>query len=266
MNAPQSIASVLAEMQVTKSARQIIPNWRETLPPGSRWRPGDLGDPACPDCKGVGYLRLELPIGHPLFGKIFECECAHGKGEAIRAEKMAKASQLSAGDLDLRFSKITRGPITPAIEAGRKLIADGGGWLYLWGNVGTGKTLFGRTFVAECLRSRKPAVYGLWPDVLQYLRSGYDSGDYESRVEEWRSMGIVVWDEFGRFKETEWTREVLPRLINRRYESGVRIQSITVIISNDPPESLPEWLADRIGDGRFTTLHIGGASMRPLME
>lgn len=262
----QTIAEAIAEMQVTKQARQLIPNWRATLPPGSRWQPNDIGDPACPECKGVGYLRIDLPVGHPMFGKLFECDCAHGKGEAIRAAKMAKASGLSQGDLDLRFSKIAAGPIAPALAAARELIQSGGGWLYVWGNVGTGKTLLARTFVAECLRANKPAVYGLWPDVLQYLRAGYDAGDYDARVEEWRSFGIVVLDEFGRFKETEWTREVLPRLFNRRYESGVRGQAITVIISNDPPESLPEWLTDRVNDGRFAVIHVGGPSMRPLME
>jgi len=33
------------------------------------------GDPNCPICGGIGYLRRDLPIGHPDFGKIVPCSC-----------------------------------------------------------------------------------------------------------------------------------------------------------------------------------------------
>ncbi|MGB9521744.1 MAG: hypothetical protein ACPL6F_03205, partial [Anaerolineales bacterium] len=33
------------------------------------------GDPNCPICHGSGYVRLEVPLGHPQFGKIQICEC-----------------------------------------------------------------------------------------------------------------------------------------------------------------------------------------------
>ena len=28
--------------------------------------------------RGMGYLRLDLPVGHRYFGKIFLCECTRG--------------------------------------------------------------------------------------------------------------------------------------------------------------------------------------------
>jgi len=49
--------------------------WREGLPKGSRWFPGCPGDPACKECEGTGYLRLDLPVGHPGFGKLLLCSC-----------------------------------------------------------------------------------------------------------------------------------------------------------------------------------------------
>ena len=33
------------------------------------------GDPNCPICKGIGYLRRDLPVGHPEFGKVEVCTC-----------------------------------------------------------------------------------------------------------------------------------------------------------------------------------------------
>src|SRR5690348_11318051 len=29
----------------------------------------------CPLCRGVGYLRFDVPVGHPNFGRVLPCEC-----------------------------------------------------------------------------------------------------------------------------------------------------------------------------------------------
>ena len=34
-----------------------------------------LGDPNCPLCGGLGYLRQDLPVGHAEFGKVVVCDC-----------------------------------------------------------------------------------------------------------------------------------------------------------------------------------------------
>src|SRR4030042_4440803 len=37
------------------------------------------GDINCPHCHGLGYLRRDLPLGHPVFGKLYICSCRHGQ-------------------------------------------------------------------------------------------------------------------------------------------------------------------------------------------
>lgn len=75
----KKISEVVDELTATKSAKiRFVENWREMIPPGSRWRPGDKGDPTCQSCKGIGYVRMDFPVGHPDFGKLFECECVNG--------------------------------------------------------------------------------------------------------------------------------------------------------------------------------------------
>src|SRR6476661_624302 len=34
-----------------------------------------VGDPDCPFCHGLGYLREEVPPGHPNFGRLQPCVC-----------------------------------------------------------------------------------------------------------------------------------------------------------------------------------------------
>jgi hypothetical protein len=49
------------------------------VPSGSRWFPGCPGDPTCEECEGTGYIRLEVPPGHPACGRIFLCSCVAGR-------------------------------------------------------------------------------------------------------------------------------------------------------------------------------------------
>ena len=34
-----------------------------------------LGDPNCLQCKGAGYVRFDVPVGHEKFGKLESCVC-----------------------------------------------------------------------------------------------------------------------------------------------------------------------------------------------
>ena len=38
----------------------------------------------CAHCKDAGYLRANVPFGHPKFGKAIECECLLAKRKADR--------------------------------------------------------------------------------------------------------------------------------------------------------------------------------------
>ena len=44
-----------------------------------------LGDPNCPHCGGIGYLRKDVPVGHPDFGEVFVCVCRRRQvADAVR--------------------------------------------------------------------------------------------------------------------------------------------------------------------------------------
>src|SRR5688572_2326288 len=34
-----------------------------------------LGKPGCPHCGGIGFLRLDVPVGHEKFGRLEPCVC-----------------------------------------------------------------------------------------------------------------------------------------------------------------------------------------------
>ena len=85
----KTIREVMDEMRVaSRHGTQLVRDWREMIPWDSRWSPGDPGNPNCKQCAGTGYLRIaDLPIGHPLFGKLVLCECA---GIQVRTKQLTK--------------------------------------------------------------------------------------------------------------------------------------------------------------------------------
>ena len=50
----------------------------------------------CPICGGIGFLRLDAPVGHPDFGKIVPCDCnlAHVHDKSM--DNLRKISNLQA--------------------------------------------------------------------------------------------------------------------------------------------------------------------------
>lgn len=80
MSDTKTLSEVLAEMKQARNSPKMVRDWRALLPAGSKWHPGDPGNPACKECDGTGYLRLDgLSVGHPYFGKIILCDCTRGR-------------------------------------------------------------------------------------------------------------------------------------------------------------------------------------------
>ena len=95
--------------------------------------------------------------------------------------------------------------------------------LLFWGNVGTGKS-----YVAACIAN---ALIDQEVSVLMRNMSDLVNTDFEDRDELCREIArysLVVFDDFGVERETEYALEMLIRIINSRYESGMP----TIITTN----------------------------------
>jgi len=54
------------------------------------------GKPPCELCGGLGFVTLEVPVGHPQFGRAVPCECKQEELEARRIASLRSVGQLEA--------------------------------------------------------------------------------------------------------------------------------------------------------------------------
>lgn len=273
---PVLIADSLGAELARLRAAGILPEKNQPAPATQPLRITDgLGDPDCPKCHGLGYLRIDIPANFRdervarEFGKLQPCDCAAVRIQSAKTAQLRRETGMAEADLALTWAQIYQMPgITDAITAVRHALQRGWGWVYLWGPPGPGKTVLAKTAVAEAVRASAGAVFVTWPDLLNHMRLGFKQDDYDQRVEAWRSVPVLAIDEFGRAKESEWTAEAQVTIFNHRYESGLHKETVTIFTSNFAPDSerVDDWFYDRLRDGRFEIVNVTGKSMRPDMK
>jgi len=124
--------------------------------------------------------------------------------------------------------------------------AQGGpyGWVVLSGAPGCGKSHLLVAAAVELLaRGRRP-LYAIAPELLRYVRSGIASGQMDTRIDQARDADVLLLDDLGAEKNTEWSDELFYRVLNERY----RLKRPTVIASNLLPTEMPMRLASRMRD------------------
>lgn len=118
--------------------------------------------------------------------------------------------------------------------------------LYLHGPVGTGKT-HGLYALAKLCRANGLTVKIInLTDTLEYLKSLFDQASYRSEEvfkELFVKPQILIIDELGAEKTSEWSLSIIYRIVNKRYELG---RYGTYFASNLTPEELGKTYSDRV--------------------
>ena len=187
------------------------------------------GDPDCPHCHGLGYVREDLPIDHPDFGKLIVCNC---RREEINSQHRLKLYALSQLDelYNLTFDNFEpRGRIglgefqANSIEVAynqAKLFSQNlTGWILLHGKYGCGKTHLAAAIANYAVEQGVQPLFITVPDLLDSLRFAYqDPNDtFEERFEKIRNSPLLILDDFGTQNATSWAQEKLFQILNYRY-------------------------------------------------
>lgn len=123
---------------------------------------------------------------------------------------------------------------------------------YLWGLVGSGKTIHSIFMMLSYLRNEyvlkyhKKVLFITVPELLFEFKSSYsnhnkkDQPTEEEILEKYSKVDLLVLDDFGIERINDWSFQLLYILINRRYENLKKI----IFTSNFNLEQLSEKLGD----------------------
>jgi DNA replication protein DnaC len=132
-------------------------------------------------------------------------------------------------------SDAARDPISPSVGTGRSLL--------LLGGVGVGKTYQAYGAIRALVLSGAACSWMVTTaaDVYARLRPRHKV-DSEEEFNAIATVRVLVIDDLGAAKNSEWVEEVNYRLINQRYERMLP----TLITSNVPQRELRETIGDRV--------------------
>lgn len=198
-------------------------------------------------------MSLDVPIEDPRFGRAVPCpnpQCAEGQArKQRRADQVFKRSNM--GERYLRYALRDFEAFQPAaFQAARRLLLDGGietpvgrkVGVWFFGRTGTGKSTLATAITQEYLRAGYDVLFAFVPDLLDDIRASYrrderrEDEDAIERdpLEAARRVTLLVLDDLGAERGTDWAVETLSKLVNFREANALT----TIVTSNQAPEDM----------------------------
>lgn len=214
----------------------------------------------CPYCKGLGYVRADVPVGHPDFGKLLPCTCRLAEMAQQRVERLRALGNLDALAHMTFDTFVPEGHGLPpqkqenlrhAYETAQTFAENPSGWLLIKGGYGCGKTHLAAAIANRCVERGQPVLFVTVPDLLDHLRATYGPAStvtYDERFEQVRTAPVLILDDLGTEAPTFWAQEKLFQILNYRYNARLP----TVITTNHELEEIPLRIRSRLVDPDLT--------------
>lgn len=209
----------------------------------------------CHICGDAGFVRRNVPLGHPDFGKPFPCVCNQPEPEHI-IQLLITLSRLPTPSRQThRFETWQSSPSTdPVLQAAHRYTEGqvAHPFLTFAGPPGTGKTHLALSIGWDWLEQRRGTViYWRVASLLDALRAGYDRENRSATPDTYLTLhavthcDLLILDDLGAERDTEWATEKLDQIVDERYIARRRL----VVTTNATPNELPPRLESRLRHG-----------------
>jgi len=228
-------------------------------------------NPDCPHCGGTGWKE----VVHDGVTAVARCACV----QPPNAEDLLRQSGIPLRFENAGFDNFSAGrrqdhPIehdhlTNAIVTARRFAADylpnneqGPGGLLLQGATGVGKTHLAVAVLRELIQRGLEGFFFDYQQWLKQMRGAYDAaagGEHRVVLERAQDAEVVLLDDLGSERYSEWVEDTITSLINHRYNARKAIIATTNLpipqlgdawAEKNPVtgrHNIKDTLADRIG-------------------
>ena len=177
------------------------------------------------------------------------CKCVIPKLKKEQDELQLRMCQLPAATEGWTFAKFIRRDFSTkqACDAAWNLAQEAGDvrWLTLMADVNRGKSHLAVAICREWLKRGRPARYAYVPDLLDELRASIREDanvPYHQQFDFFCKVELLVLDDLGAEKVTDWVAERLRSIVDYRYRQGLPL----VVTSNVPLEELDRRIESRL--------------------
>lgn len=208
----------------------------------------------------MGFVKYDVEVGHPDFGKASPCVCRMDERAQTRIDELRRIGGLDALR-DKTFVDFVTEPatVTPsqatslrmALRRARDFAENPQGWLLLQGTYGCGKTHLAAAIANRQVELGNSVLFVSVPDLLDHLRATYaptSTTRYDERFQQIRTHRLVILDDLGAESPTPWAQEKLYQIFNYRYMRRLP----TVITTNADLDQIDPRIRSRLVDQHLT--------------
>ena len=165
-----------------------------------------------------------------------------------KVEKIIKNSKMSKRNLSYKFDNFepnnSNRKVFNNLKSYSEKLVNGieKKGLILVGNNGVGKTHLACSIANKLIENGTPVIYGTLINLLAELRNSYDTDNNISEMEIiklYENVDLLIIDDLGKEKPSEWGLEKLFTIVNSRYENNLPV----IITTNYNQNSLVERLS-----------------------
>ena len=216
-------------------------------PNGAGTRP-TAPESACPTCKGAGWIRVDVPVGDPNFGRAVMCDCLMADVQERNLRDLRTKSNLDAlSHLTFETFDPSVPGVADALAAAREFARDTRGWLIFYGGFGAGKTHLAAAIAHELVKGRTSVLFQVVPALLNEIRAAFNPSSPVQSHELFDAIlrvNVLILDDLGEENETPWVREQLYLIFNHRYNYRLP----TVVTTNRPLDAIDPRIRSRMFD------------------
>lgn len=216
-------------------------------------------DYACDYCQDVHFVRFDVPVGDPRFGKISPCSKCNQAAITYNSGLQPHERKITLSSLE----STDRPDALKMKSAAAKFINSPVGFLSFFGGYGNGKTVALMAIVNECIARGIEARYLTAHQLMDWLYEAFDEKVMETdrgRIIKLARLPVLVIDEFDKARETAYAADMQQHLIDERYRNAHELG--TVFAWNGDAGTIP-WGAVASRMREFPMIENRDADMRP---